>query len=62
MIDLEEITVGTVQALIGLPVEGLYSIENPSTGTLTRYFEEYSIVSKAYHMRGGKDTLFREVA
>lgn len=47
MIDLEEITVGTVQALVGLPVEGLYSIENPSSKILIEYFREYSITSKA---------------
>ena len=47
-IDLDEISGGTVQALIGLPAEGLYSIENPSTEILTEYFGEYSIASKAY--------------
>ena len=33
--DLEEITEGTIQALIGLPIGGLRSIEIPSTEILT---------------------------
>ena len=37
-IDLEEITEGTIQALIGLPSRGLRSIENPCTEVLTEYF------------------------
>ena len=47
-IDLEEITEDVVRALIGLLEGGLYSIENPSTETLTEYF--------------GEDALFREIA
>ena len=47
-INLEEITEDVVRALIGLLEGGLYSIENPSTETLTEYF--------------GEDALFREVA
>ena len=50
-IDLDEITEGMVQALTSLPARGLYSIENPSTETLTEYFGEYSIASKAYRNR-----------
>ena len=51
-IDLEEIIE---------PAGGLYSIENPSTKTLTEYFGEYSIASKAYETFG-EDLLFWEVA
>ena len=47
-IDLDEITEDVVRALIGLPEGGVYSIENPSTETLTEYFGEYTIASKAY--------------
>ena len=45
-IDLEEISEGTVQALIGLSAGGLYSIKNPSIEILTEYFGEYSIANK----------------
>ena len=61
-INLEEITEGTIHALIGLPVKGLRSIENPSTKILTEYFGEYSLRNKAYKTHGGEDPLFREVA
>ena len=44
--DLEKITEGTLQALIGLPIGGVRSIENPSTKILTEYFGEYSLGSK----------------
>ena len=61
-IDLDEITEGTIHALIGLPAGGLRSIENPSTEILTEYFGEYSLSSKVYRTQGGEDILFREVA
>ena len=61
MIDLDEISEGTVQALVGFPARGLYSIENPSTEMLIEYFGEYSLASKAYRTQGGEDPLFREV-
>ena len=51
MIDLEEISEGTMQTLVGLPARGLCSIENPSTEILTEYFGEYFIASKAYRNR-----------
>ena len=54
-IDLDEITEGMVQALTSLPAGGLYSIENPSTETLTEYFGKYSIASKAYHTQASED-------
>ena len=61
-IDLEEITEGTIQALTGLQVGGLQSVENPSTEILLEYFGEYSLSSKAYRTQRGKDLLFLEVA
>ena len=61
IIDLDEISEGTVQALVGFPARGLYSIENPSTEMLIEYFGEYSLASKAYHTQGGEDPLFKEV-
>ena len=51
-----------MQALTGLPAGDLCSIENPSIETLTEYFSEYSIASKAYCTQGEEDPLFREVA
>ena len=41
---------------------GIYSIENPSPGTLTKFFGEYSLAAKAYQTHGNDDALFREVA
>ena len=61
-IDLEEITEDVIHALIGLPKGGIYSIENPSPEMLTKFFNEYSLTSKAYRTQGGDDALFREVA
>ena len=61
-INLEEITKGMVQSLIELLAGDLYSIDNPSTKTLTEYFGKYSIASKAYRTQGEEDPLFREVA
>ena len=52
-IDLDEITEDVVCALIGLPEGGLYSIENPSTKTLTEYSPKSSIANKAYRTHGG---------
>ena len=57
-IDLEEITEGTIQALIGLPSGGLRSIENPSTKILTEYFREYSLGSKTHETQGDEDPMF----
>ena len=51
-----------VQALTGLPEGDLCSIENPSIETLTEYFSEYSIASKAYCTQGNDGPLFWEVA
>ena len=62
MIDLDKLSEGTMQARIGLPFEGLCSIENPSTKILTNYFGELSIASKAYQTHGNENLLFREVA
>ena len=61
-IDLEVITEEAIRALIGLPEGGIYSIENPSPETLTKFFGEYSLASKAYRTQGGDDALFQEVA
>ena len=61
-IDLEVITEEAIRALTGLPKGGIYSIENPSPETLTKFFDEYSLGSKAYRTQGGEDALFREVA
>ena len=47
-IDLSEITEGAVQALTGLQVRGLQSMECPSNEIMFEYFEEYSLSSKAY--------------
>ena len=61
-IDTEVITEEAIRALIGLPEGGIYSIENPSPETLTKFFGEYSLASKAHRTQGGEDPLFREVA
>ena len=58
-IDLEVITEEAIRALIGLPEGGIYSIENPSPETLTKFFREYSLARKAYRTQGGNDALFR---
>ena len=55
-VNLEEIKENMVQA------KGLYSIENPATETLTKYFGENSLASKAYQTQGGEDAMFREAA
>ena len=61
-IDLEEITEEAIRALIGWLEGGLYSIENPSPETLSKFFGEYSLASKAYRTQGDKNLWFREVA
>ena len=61
-IDLEEITEDAIQALIGLPEGGLFSIETLSIVTLTKFFGKYSIANIAYRTQGGEDALFWEVA
>ena len=50
-----------VQALVELPGQGLYSIENPCTEILIEYFGEYSLASKEYRTQGGEDPLFKDV-
>ena len=57
-IGLEQITKGTMQALVGLPTGGLHSMEKPSTVILTKYFGEYSLDNKAYRTQGDNDALF----
>ena len=57
-IKLEEISEGTVQALVGLPTGGLCSIENPFNEILTEYFREYSVGSKAYRTQDDTDPLY----
>ena len=52
-IDLTEVTEGAVQALTGIKVGGLRTIENPSNQILFEYFREYSISSNAYRTQGG---------
>ena len=52
---------GMVQGAIELPSGGLHSIENPSTQTLTKYFEDFSIASTANRTEGTDNPLFREV-
>ena len=47
-IDIEVITEEAIRALIALPEGGIYSIESPSRETLTKFFGEYSLGSKAY--------------
>ena len=61
-IDLEKITEVAIYALIILLEGGIFSIENPSPETLMKFFNEYSLTSKAYRTQGGDDALFREVA
>ena len=61
-IDLSEITEGAIQAMAGLQVGGLQSVECPSNEILLEYFGVYSLSSKAYRTQGGPDLLFREVA
>ena len=51
-IDLPEITEGAIQALTGLQVGGLQSVECPSNMILFEYFGEYSLCSKAYRTQG----------
>ena len=47
-IDLSEIMEGAIQAMAGLQVGGLQSVECPSNEILLEYFEVYSLSSKAY--------------
>ena len=61
-IDTEVITEEAIHALPGLSKGGIYSIVNPSPETLTKFFGEYSMGSKAYRTQGGEDALFCEVA
>ena len=61
-IDTEVIMEEVIHALIGLPEGGIYSIENPSPKTLSKFFGEYSLASKAHRTLGVEDPLFREVA
>ena len=61
-IDTEVITEEAIRALTGLPEGGIYTIDNPTSEQLIKYFGEYSLASKGYRTQGGEDMLFREIA
>ena len=61
-IDTELITEEAIRALTGLPEGGIYTIDNPTSERLIKYFGEYSLASKGYRTQGGEDMLFREIA
>ena len=61
-IDVDGISEEIIQAAIELPSGCIQSIENPSTEILDEYFDEFSIMSKAYRTQGGENVLFREIA
>ena len=48
--------------MTGLPEGGIFTIDNPTTEQLKKYFGEYSVGNKAYRTQGGEDALFREIA
>ena len=61
-VDTEVITEEEIRALTGLPEGGIFTIDNPTTEQLKKYFGEYSVGNKAYRTQGGEDALFREIA
>ena len=57
-IETEVIIEEAIHTLTGLPEGGIYSIDNPSPEKLTKFFGEYSLGSKVYHVQGNEDALF----
>ena len=61
-VDTEVITEEAIRALTGLPEGGIFTIDNPTTEQLKKYFGEYSVGNKAFRTQGDEDALFREIA
>ena len=61
-IDTEFIKEEVIRALTGLLEACIFTIDNPTSKQLIKYFREYSLASKAYRTQGSGDMLFREIA
>ena len=57
-IDTLVITEEAICALTGLPDGGIFTINNPTTEQLKKYFGEYSAGNNSYRTQGGEDALF----
>ena len=59
-IDLEEITEDAIRAVIGLPEGGLFSIENPSPETLTKFLANTPSPTKHTRHKAAKMPCFQK--